>query len=214
MQKIYKSKMPPGRHKRIDGIEHLDKVIDIDQSPIGRTPRSNPATYTGVFDNIRKLFAADAGGEGARLHAGPVLLQRQGRSLRGVRRATARSRSRCTSCPTCTCRARCARAPATTATRSTSSSRARTSPRCSTCRSRRRVEFFANQPPIARHMQTLVDVGLGYVRLGQPAPDAVGRRGAAREAGGRAGQARRPATRSTCSTSRPPACTSTTSAGC
>ncbi|HMK10176.1 MAG TPA: excinuclease ABC subunit UvrA, partial [Acidimicrobiales bacterium] len=58
MQKIYKSKLPPGRHTKIEGIEALDKVIDIDQSPIGRTPRSNPATYTGVFDSIRQLFAS------------------------------------------------------------------------------------------------------------------------------------------------------------
>ena len=50
----------PGKHKRIEGIEQFDKVIDIDQSPIGRTPRSNPATYTGVFDLIRDLFAATA----------------------------------------------------------------------------------------------------------------------------------------------------------
>ena len=57
MQKIYKSKTPPGRHTQVEGIEHLDKVINIDQSPIGRTPRSNPATYTGVFDHIRRLFA-------------------------------------------------------------------------------------------------------------------------------------------------------------
>ncbi|MCU0274765.1 MAG: excinuclease ABC subunit UvrA, partial [Acidimicrobiales bacterium] len=57
MQRIYRSKLPPGLHTRIDGIEHLDKVIAIDQTPIGRTPRSNPATYTGVFDHIRKLFA-------------------------------------------------------------------------------------------------------------------------------------------------------------
>ena len=57
MQKIYKSKMPSGKHKKITGVEQLDKVIDMDQSPIGRTPRSNPATYTGVFDKIRKLFA-------------------------------------------------------------------------------------------------------------------------------------------------------------
>ena len=59
----------PGRHKTIEGIEHIDKVINIDQSPIGRTPRSNPATYTGVFDKIRKLFAQHAGGEGPRLPA-------------------------------------------------------------------------------------------------------------------------------------------------
>ena len=60
MQKIYKSKSAAGRHKTITGVEKLDKVIDMDQSPIGRTPRSNPATYTGVFDNIRKLFATTA----------------------------------------------------------------------------------------------------------------------------------------------------------
>ncbi|MGA1258822.1 MAG: excinuclease ABC subunit UvrA, partial [Ilumatobacteraceae bacterium] len=57
MQKIYKTKESPGRHKSVAGIDLLDKVIDMDQSPIGRTPRSNPATYTGVFDDIRKLFA-------------------------------------------------------------------------------------------------------------------------------------------------------------
>ena len=57
MQRVYKSKTVPGRHTRVEGDEYLDKVINIDQSPIGRTPRSNPATYTGVFDAIRKLFS-------------------------------------------------------------------------------------------------------------------------------------------------------------
>ena len=57
MQKIYKSKDAPGKHTAVDGVQHLDKVIDMDQSPIGRTPRSNAATYTGVFDDIRKLFS-------------------------------------------------------------------------------------------------------------------------------------------------------------
>src|SRR5207244_7403259 len=57
MQRIYRSKVVPGRHRTIEGDELLDKVINIDQSPIGRTPRSNPATYTGVFDSIRKLFS-------------------------------------------------------------------------------------------------------------------------------------------------------------
>ena len=57
-QKFYHSKEPPGKFSTLEGLEHIDKVIDIDQSPIGRTPRSNPATYTGVFDVIRELFAA------------------------------------------------------------------------------------------------------------------------------------------------------------
>ena len=57
-KRIYKAKDKPGRHERIDGAEQIDKVINIDQSPIGRTPRSNPATYTGVFTHIRDLFAA------------------------------------------------------------------------------------------------------------------------------------------------------------
>ena len=58
MQKVYKSRTVPGKHKTIEGVDALDKVINIDQSPIGRTPRSNPATYTGVFDKVRTLFAA------------------------------------------------------------------------------------------------------------------------------------------------------------
>ena len=57
----------PGKHKRIEGLEQVDKVINIDQSPIGRTPRSNPATYTGVFDLIRDLFAGTAGCKSTRL---------------------------------------------------------------------------------------------------------------------------------------------------
>ena len=56
-RRLHGAQEPPGRHDRIEGIEHVDKVIEIDQSPIGRTPRSNPATYTGVFDHIRSLFA-------------------------------------------------------------------------------------------------------------------------------------------------------------
>ena len=74
----------PGAHDGLDGLQHVDKVIDIDQAPIGRTPRSNPSTYTGVFTHIRDLFAEPARVEGARLQAGALLVQRQGRALRGV----------------------------------------------------------------------------------------------------------------------------------
>ena len=56
-QKLYKSKEKPGAHKKIEGIENIDKVIVVDQSPIGRTPRSNPATYTGVFSHVRDIFS-------------------------------------------------------------------------------------------------------------------------------------------------------------
>jgi excinuclease ABC subunit A len=58
MKRVYRSRTVPGKHKSIEGVDALDKVINIDQSPIGRTPRSNPATYTGVFDKVRTLFAA------------------------------------------------------------------------------------------------------------------------------------------------------------
>ena len=57
---LHRAKAKPGKHKEIKGLEHLDKVIAIDQAPIGRTPRSNPATYTGVFDDIRATYAATA----------------------------------------------------------------------------------------------------------------------------------------------------------
>jgi excinuclease ABC subunit A len=173
MQKIYKSKQPPGRHKRVDGMDSLDKVIAIDQSPIGRTPRSNPATYTGVWDHIRKLFAAT--------NEAKVRGYLPGRFSFNVKGG------RCEAC----------------AGDGTIKIEMHFLPDvyvpCEICKGQRynrdtlditfkgknvaevldmpceeALEFFGNQPAIARHMQTLVDVGLGYVRLGQPAPTLSG----------------------------------------
>ncbi|MFP3900045.1 MAG: excinuclease ABC subunit UvrA [Acidimicrobiia bacterium] len=168
MQHVYRSKVPPGLHTGIDGVEHLDKVIDIDQSPIGRTPRSNPATYTGVFDHIRKLFA--------QTHEAKVRGYLPGRFSFNV------PGGRCDACsgdgtikiemhflpdvyvPCEVCKG--ARYNRDTLD-ITFKDRNIADVLDMSCEEA--LEFFANQPPIARHMRTLVDVGLGYVRLGQPA---------------------------------------------
>ncbi len=173
MQRIYKSKDAPGRHKAVDGVELLDKVIDMDQSPIGRTPRSNPATYTGVFDNIRKLFATTAEAKVRGYMPGRFSFNVQG--------------GRCEACsgdgtikiemhflpdvyvPCEVCKgARYNRDTLDITFKGKNIADVLDMPISEA------VEFFANQPAIARHMQTLVDVGLGYVRLGQPAPTLSG----------------------------------------
>jgi excinuclease ABC subunit A len=173
MQQIYKSKVPAGRHTRIEGIEHLDKVIDMDQSPIGRTPRSNPATYTGVFDHIRKLFAST--------NEAKVRGYMPGRFSFNVKGG------RCEACsgdgtikiemhflpdvyvPCEVCKgARYNRDTLDVEFKGRNISDVLDMPVTEA------VEFFSNQPAIARHMQTLCDVGLGYVRLGQSAPTLSG----------------------------------------
>jgi excinuclease ABC subunit A len=173
MQRVYKSKMVPGRHKGIDGDEFLDKVINIDQSPIGRTPRSNPATYTGVFDHIRKLFSQT---EESRIRG-----YQPGRFSFNV------SGGRCEACagdgtikiemhflpdvyvPCEVCKgARYNRDTLDITFKGKNIAEVLDMP-CEEAR-----EFFANQPVIARHMETITDVGLGYVRLGQPAPTLSG----------------------------------------
>ena len=173
MQHVYKSKLPPGLHKKVEGMDAIDKVIAIDQSPIGRTPRSNPATYTGVWDHVRKLFA--------QTNEAKVRGYQQGRFSFNVKGG------RCEAC----------------AGDGTIKIEMHFLPDvyvpCEVCKGQRynrdtlditfkgknvaevldmpceeALEFFANQPAIARHMQTIVDVGLGYVRLGQPAPTLSG----------------------------------------
>ena len=84
-QRLHEARVVPGRHKAVKGVEHLDKVIDIDQKPIGRTPRSNPATYTKVFDSMREVFALTQEARAFGYDAEPLQLQRQGGPLRVVR---------------------------------------------------------------------------------------------------------------------------------
>ena len=173
MQRIYRSKEVPGRHTRIEGAESLDKVISIDQSPIGRTPRSNPATYTGVFDHIRRLFSATTEAKVRGYQPGRFSFNVKG--------------GRCEACagdgtikiemhflpdvyvPCEVCKgARYNRDTLDITFKGKNIAEVLDMP-CEEA-----LEFFANQPAIARHMQTLVDVGLGYVRLGQPAPTLSG----------------------------------------
>ncbi len=173
MQRIYRSKHAAGKHKRIDGIDLLDKVIDMDQSPIGRTPRSNPATYTGVFDNIRKLFATTAEAKVRGYMPGRFSFNVAG--------------GRCEACsgdgnikiemhflpdvyvPCEVCKgARYNRDTLDIAFKGKNIAEVLDMPIAEA------VGFFANQPAIGRYMQTLMDVGLGYVRLGQPAPTLSG----------------------------------------
>ena len=173
MQRIYGSKMPPGLHKKVEGTEHIDKVIAIDQSPIGRTPRSNPATYTGVFDHVRKLFA-----QTSEAKVRGYLPGRFSFNVKG---------GRCEACSgDGTIKIEMHFLPDVYVP-------------CEVCKGKRynrdtldilfkgkniaevlgmpieeALDFFENQPAIARHLQTLVDVGLGYVRLGQSAPTLSG----------------------------------------
>jgi excinuclease ABC subunit A len=173
MQKVYRSRTVPGRHRRIEGVDALDKVINIDQSPIGRTPRSNPATYTGVFDKIRTLFASTPEAKVRGYQPGRFSFNVKG--------------GRCEACqgdgtikiemhflpdvyvPCEVCKgARYNRDTLDIEFKGKNIAEVLDMP------IEEAAQFFANQPSIQRQMQTLVDVGLGYVRLGQPAPTLSG----------------------------------------
>ncbi|WP_411284304.1 excinuclease ABC subunit UvrA [Lapillicoccus sp.] len=163
----------PGRHKTVTGLEHLDKVVHVDQGPIGRTPRSNPATYTGVFDNMRKLFA-----ETTEAKVRGYLPGRFSFNVKG---------GRCDNCsgdgtikiemnflpdvyvPCEVCHgARYNRETLEVHFKGKTISDVLDMP------IEEAADFFAAVPAIARHLRTLNDVGLGYVRLGQPAPTLSG----------------------------------------
>jgi excinuclease ABC subunit A len=171
--KLNGARQVPGRHKTVTGLEHLDKVVHVDQSPIGRTPRSNPATYTGVFDNIRRLFAETTEAKIRGYQPGRFSFNVKG--------------GRCEACsgdgtikiemnflpdvyvPCEVCHgARYNRETLEVHFKGKTIAEVLDMP------IEEAAEFFAAVPAIARHMTTLVSVGLGYVRLGQPAPTLSG----------------------------------------
>ena len=112
-KQLNRARTIPGKFKKIEGVEQLDKVIDIDQSPIGRTPRSNPATYTGVFDQIRDLFASTVDAKAKGYTKGRFSFNVKGGRCEPVA-VTVSSRLRCTSFLMCMYPVKCVRANATT----------------------------------------------------------------------------------------------------
>ncbi len=172
-QRLNGARTVPGRHRRVSGLAEVDKVVGVDQSAIGRTPRSNPATYTGVFDHIRRLFAETTEAKVRGYQPGRFSFNVKG--------------GRCEACagdgtikiemnflpdvyvPCEVCHgARYNRETLEVHYKGKTISEVLDLP------IEEALDFFAAVPPIARHLQTLNDVGLGYVRLGQPAPTLSG----------------------------------------
>ena len=172
-RRLASSRVPPGRHKRIDGVEEIDKVVNIDQSAIGRTPRSNPATYTKVFDNIRSIYASTQ--------------QAKVRGYKPGRFSFNVSGGRCEACNgEGMVKIEMHFLPDVYIV-------------CEVCKGARynretlevrykgknimdvlemtveeAMSLFENIPQVKRQLQILTDVGLGYIRLGQPAPTLSG----------------------------------------
>lgn len=166
--RLYRAKGKPGRHKKIKGLSNIDKIINIDQQPIGRTPRSNPATYTGIFDNIRELFAMTAEAKTRGYKAGRFSFNVKG--------------GRCEACrgdgilkiemhflpdvyvPCEVCKgARYNRETLEV------KYKGKTIADVLDMTVNEAADFFANVPKLARKLQIIKDVGLGYMKLGQSA---------------------------------------------
>ncbi|MHB1064050.1 MAG: excinuclease ABC subunit UvrA [Georgenia sp.] len=163
----------PGRHKRVTGLADLDKVVHVDQSPIGRTPRSNPATYTGVWDNIRKLFAETTESKVRGYGPGRFSFNVKGGRCEACKGdGTLKIEMNFLPDVYVPCEV-CGGARYNRETLEVHF-KGRTVAEVLRMPIEEAVEFFGPVRRITRYLQTLVDVGLGYVRLGQPAPTLSG----------------------------------------
>ena len=170
---LHRAKAVPGLHRAIEGIAHLDKVVDVDQAPIGRTPRSNPATYTGVFDHVRRLFSQTPEAKVRGYQPGRFSFNvRGGRCEACAGDGTIKIEMHFLPDVYVPCEI-CSGARYNRDTLEVTF-RGKNVAEVLDMSCEEALAFFANQPPIARHLQTLVDVGLGYIRLGQPAPTLSG----------------------------------------
>lgn len=167
-RELHRAKVIPGKHEKIEGLEHVDKVINIDQSPIGRTPRSNPATYTGVFDDIREVFA-----------------QTPEAKVRGYQKGRFSFNVKGGRCEACRgdgmikiemhflpdIYVPCEQCKGKRYNRDTLEIKYKGKNVADVLEMtvEEALQFFENIPRIKRKLQTLYDVGLGYIKLGQPA---------------------------------------------
>lgn len=172
-KELHRARTVPGRHRRIEGTDQLDKVIHVDQSPIGRTPRSNPATYTGVFDHMRRLFAETPEAKVRGYQPGRFSFNvKGGRCENCMGEGTIKIEMNFlpdvyVPCEVCG-GARYNRETLEVHYKGKSIAEVLAMP------IEEALDFFAALPLISRHLQTLVDVGLGYVRLGQAGPTLSG----------------------------------------
>ena len=170
---LHRAKAVPGLHRAIEGVSHLDKVVDVDQAPIGRTPRSNPATYTGVFDHIRRLFAQTPESKVRGYQPGRFSFNvRGGRCEACAGDGTIKIEMHFLPDVYVPCEI-CGGARYNRDTLEVTF-RGKHIAEVLDMSCEEALDFFSHQPPIVRHLRTLVDVGLGYIRLGQPAPTLSG----------------------------------------
>jgi excinuclease ABC subunit A len=172
-RELHGARVVPGKHTRVTGMQNLDKVVHVDQGPIGRTPRSNPATYTGVFDHVRRLFAQTTEAKVRGYQPGRFSFNvKGGRCEACAGDGTIKIEMQFLPDVYVPCEV-CHGARYNTDTLAVHY-KGKTISDVLDMPIEEAAGFFEAIPAIHRHLQTLVDVGLGYVRLGQPAPTLSG----------------------------------------